>query len=59
MAPQHRMTVPPPDHLTNDTPAHYLTWHNLTQPILQWTRQHLDSFFALAEMACEWNIDPG
>ena len=41
-----------------------IPWHTiwsgtLTQPILQWTQQHLDSFFALVEMACEWNIDPG
>ena len=40
-------------HLPNDIPAHYL------QPILRWTRQHLASYLALAEVACTWNIEPG
>ena len=37
----------------NDTPAHYL------QPILKWTQQHLASYLALTEVACQWNVEPG
>jgi hypothetical protein len=25
----------------------------------RWTKQHLDAYLALAEVLCEWNIDPG
>jgi len=34
-------------------------WQPQVRPIIQWTRQHLDSFLALAEVACEWIVDPG
>ena len=44
---------------THDTTACFAHWTHLTLPILRWTQRHLDSFFDLAEMACEWNIDPG
>ena len=55
---QHCLTTKLADSPHNDT-ADYSTLHNLTWPIYQWTQWHLDSFFDLAEMACEWNIDPG
>jgi hypothetical protein len=25
----------------------------------RWTKQHLDAYLALAEVICEWNIEPG
>jgi hypothetical protein len=34
-------------------------WHPQARPTLQWTKQHLDAYLALAEVLCEWNIDPG
>jgi hypothetical protein len=36
-----------------------MKWQPQARLITQWTRQHLDSFLALAEVACEWNIEPG
>jgi hypothetical protein len=27
--------------------------------MLNWTKQHLDTYLATAEMACEWNVEPG
>jgi hypothetical protein len=36
-----------------------MKWQTQVRPIIQWTRQHLDSYLALAEVACEWNVDPG
>jgi hypothetical protein len=27
--------------------------------MIDWTKQHLDAYFATAEMACEWNVEPG
>jgi hypothetical protein len=36
-----------------------MKWQHQARPIIKWTRQHLDSFLALAEVACEWNIEPG
>jgi hypothetical protein len=26
---------------------------------INWTKQHLDAYLAMAEMACEWNVEPG
>jgi hypothetical protein len=34
-------------------------WHPQARFTLQWTLQHLDAYLALAEVLCEWNIDPG
>jgi hypothetical protein len=34
-------------------------WQPQVRPIIQWTCQHLDLFLALAEVACEWIVDPG
>jgi hypothetical protein len=36
-----------------------MKWQPQARLIIQWTRQHLDSYLALAEVACEWNVDPG
>ena len=36
-----------------------MKWQPQARPIIQWTKQHLDSFLALAEVACEWNVEPG
>ena len=36
-----------------------MKWQHQARPIFEWTRQHLDSFLALAELACKWNIEPG
>jgi hypothetical protein len=27
--------------------------------MINWTKQHLDAYLATAEMACEWNVEPG
>jgi hypothetical protein len=27
--------------------------------MINWTKQHLDAYLAMAEMACEWNVEPG
>jgi hypothetical protein len=27
--------------------------------IMNWTKQDLDAYLATAEMACEWNVEPG
>jgi hypothetical protein len=27
--------------------------------MLNWTKQHLDAYLATAEVACEWNVEPG
>jgi hypothetical protein len=34
-------------------------WQPQVRPVIQWTRQHLDSILALAEVACEWIVEPG
>jgi hypothetical protein len=34
-------------------------WHPQERLNLQWTKQHLDAYLALAEVICEWNIEPG
>jgi hypothetical protein len=36
-----------------------IKWQPQEQINLQWTKHHLDSYLALAEVICEWNIDPG
>ena len=59
MTHHYHMNLQLSDHFTHDPLTLYSIWNKLTHPIFQWTRQHLDSFFALAEMACKWNIDPG
>ena len=32
--------------------------HNLTT-MMNWTKQHLDAYLAMAEVLCEWNVEPG
>lgn len=27
--------------------------------MLTWSKQHLDAYLATAEVACEWNVEPG
>ena len=56
---RHRLITKPSDRPSNATTAYYSNWQKLIRPIYRWTRKHLDSFFDLAEMACEWNINPG
>jgi hypothetical protein len=34
-------------------------WHPQERFNPQWTKQHLDAYLALAEVLCEWNIEPG
>jgi hypothetical protein len=36
-----------------------IKWHPQARLKIWWTKQHLDSYLALAEVICEWNIDPG
>jgi hypothetical protein len=47
---------------SNDNPKDSkwsIKWHPQEQFKIRWTRQHLDAYLALAEVSCEWNIDPG
>ena len=45
---------------TNKQVSHMsMKWQPQARLIIQWTRQHLDSYLALTEVACEWNVDPG
>jgi hypothetical protein len=46
-------------HSNNQDSHTSIKWQPQARPIIQWTRQHLDSYLALAEVACEWNVDPG
>ena len=32
--------------------------HNLNT-MMNWTKQHLDAYLAMAEVLCEWNVEPG
>jgi hypothetical protein len=43
----------------NNTPAHQLLHRTPVAHMITWTRQHLDAYLATAEMACEWNVEPG
>jgi hypothetical protein len=43
----------------NPTPAHWLLHHRPIHEMINWTKQHLDAYLAMAEMACEWNVEPG
>ena len=36
-----------------------IQWQPQERLKIQWTRQHLDSYLALAEVRCEWNVEPG
>ena len=41
-------------------PMTNLILHQQTlQTILNWTKQHLDTYLATAEVLCEWNMEPG
>ena len=33
--------------------------HAKISEILTWTQQHLDAYLTMAEVVCEWNIEPG
>jgi hypothetical protein len=48
------------DTIGNVTPqaALLLHRHRLTT-MTNWTKQHLDAYLATAQMACEWNVEPG
>jgi hypothetical protein len=35
-----------------------LHWCNINT-MLNWTKQQLDAYLAMAEVACEWNVEPG
>jgi hypothetical protein len=41
------------------SPAYRLLHRAPVQQMANWTRQHLDAYLATAEMACEWNVEPG
>jgi hypothetical protein len=36
-----------------------LHWTRLTTNMINWNKQHLDAYLAMAKMACEWNVEPG
>jgi hypothetical protein len=41
------------------TAAHRLLHRTPVSAMLTWTKQHLDAYLATAEMACDWNVEPG
>ena len=46
----------------NDNPKdskRSIKWHPQERFKIRWTKQHLDTYLALAEVSCEWNVDPG
>jgi hypothetical protein len=48
------------DTIGNVSPSASLILHRqrLTN-MMTWTKQHLDAYLATAEMACDWNVEPG
>ena len=51
-----------PQQNSKDTPKdsnRSIKWQPQERLKIQWTRQHLDSYLALAEVRCEWNVEPG
>ena len=51
-----------PQQNSKDTPRashRSIKWQPQARLKIQWTRQHLDSYLALAEVSCEWNVEPG
>jgi hypothetical protein len=54
------MTAVYTDTVGNVSPTVSLLLHRqrLTA-MINWNKQHLDAYLATAEMACEWNVEPG
>ena len=36
-----------------------IKWQQQARPLIKWTKQHIDAYLTIAEVAMEWIVEPG